>query len=44
MQIALLTQHLSQVRSELAEAEKREKQQKNMYEKILDAIRSEIVG
>jgi len=38
MQIALLTQQLSQLRTEMAEAQKRENQQKKMYEKVLDAI------
>lgn len=38
MQIALLTQQLSQLRTEMAEAQKRETQQKKMYEAVLDAI------
>ena len=44
MQIALLTQQLSQLRTEMAEAQKRENQQKKMYEKVLDAIQQELRG
>ena len=44
MQIALLTQQLSQLRTEMAEAQKRENQQKTMYEKVLNAIYEELQG